>query len=252
MKKTPGDINILYIYILNNDHMMHDSWNVRHNRQFLSFRTIFCPFTTLTTQKIKILKNWKKHLNILSFYTCSMNDNHIIYYSSWNMECDQNRFLSFWKILCPFTSLTTNNLDDQNFEMKKTSGVIIFLHKYTINNNHMMYDSWDTECKRQFFVIFWVIFCPFTPLKNQKIKIWKKWKRLRDIIILLKCTRKHDHMLHCSWDMARDRCSLYLSFWDIFCPFTPLMTQKIKFFKKWKKHLEMLSFYTCVPKIMIT
>ena len=70
MKKTPGDINILYIYILNKYHMMHDSWNVRHNRQFLSFRTIFCPFTTLTTQKIKILKNWKKDLEILSFYKC--------------------------------------------------------------------------------------------------------------------------------------------------------------------------------------
>ena len=33
--------------------------------------------------------------------------------------------------------------------------------------------------------------------------------------------------------------------------FTPLTTTKIKISQKWKKHLEMLSFYTCVPKIII-
>ena len=44
---------------------------------------------------------------------------------------------------------------------------------------------------------------------------------------------------------------IFLSFWTIFCPFTPLTTQKIKILKKWKKHLEILSFYTCVTKIRI-
>ena len=43
----------------------------------------------------------------------------------------------------------------------------------------------------------------------------------------------------------------FLSFWAIFCPFTPLTTQKIKILKKWKRHLEILSFYTSVQKIMI-
>ena len=44
------------------------SWNwfyflmkFKHDGQnFLSFWTVFCPFTPLTTWKIKILKNWKK------------------------------------------------------------------------------------------------------------------------------------------------------------------------------------------------
>ena len=30
----------------------------------------------------------------------------------------------------------------------------------------------------------------------------------RDIIILRKCSKNHDHMLYCSWDMARDRSSI--------------------------------------------
>ena len=58
-------------------------------------------------------------------------------------------------------------------------------------------------------------------------------------------------MLYYSWDMARDTCNCYFSFWTIFCPFTPLTVQKMKISKKWKKDLEILSFYTSVPKIMI-
>ena len=72
-----------------------------------------------------------------------------------------------------------------------------------------------------------------------------------NISILHKRTKNHDHMLYCSWDMAHDGCNCYFSFWAIFCPFTPLTAQKMKISKKWKKHLEISSFYTCVPKIMI-
>ena len=41
----------------------------RHN--FLSFKAIFCSFTTLLTPKIKIWKKCTKHLEILSFYKCA-------------------------------------------------------------------------------------------------------------------------------------------------------------------------------------
>ena len=58
MKKTPTDIIILLKCTINDNHMMYGSWVMEWNRQnFLSFWTIFCPFTPLTTQKIKILKN---------------------------------------------------------------------------------------------------------------------------------------------------------------------------------------------------
>ena len=71
-----------------------------------------------------------------------------------------------------------NNPKNQNFEkMKKLPGDIIILHRHTINDNHIMYDSWDVECERQNFLSFWIIFCSFTPL-TQKIKILKKWKAL--------------------------------------------------------------------------
>ena len=68
------------------------------------------------------------------------------------------------------------------------------------------YDVWFLRYEVwQSFLSFWAIFCPFTPLTTQKIKIKKKKKMIRtpeDIIILQKCTKNHHHMLHCSWDMA--------------------------------------------------
>ena len=61
-----------------------------------------------------------------------------------------------------------------------------------------------------------------------------------DIIILHMCTKSHNHMKYSSWDTELGR--IFLSFWAIFCPFTPLTIQKTKILKKWEKHLEMSSF----------
>ena len=72
MKKMPRDIIILHMFTINDNYMMYCSWDIEHDGQnFLSFWTISCPFTLLTTQKIKILKKWKKHLEISSFYICA-------------------------------------------------------------------------------------------------------------------------------------------------------------------------------------
>ena len=122
---------------------------------------------------------------------------------------------------------------------------IIILHKFTINDNQMMYGSWDIGRDRQ---IFFVILDHFLPFYNPKYQYFVKIKQMPgDIIILHKCTKNNDHMLCCSWNTAHDGCKCYFSFWAIFCPFT---APKWKF-QKQKKHLEMSSFYTCVPKIMI-
>ena len=116
-----------------------------------------------------------------------------------------------------------------------------------------MYSSWDIFCDSYNYFSFWAICCPFTPITAQKIKIKKKneKKTPEDIIILHMCTKNYDQMMYSSWDMVRDRCNCYFSFWAIFCPFTPLTAQKINILQKWKKCLKISSFYICVPKIMI-
>ena len=115
----------------------------------------------------------------------------------------------------------------------------------------MMYGSWDMKCDRQDFLSFWTFFCPFTQLTTQKIKILKNWKKITgNIITLHKCNKNHDHMLHCPLDMAHNGFN-YFSFWAIFYPFTSLTAQKTKIYKKWKKLLEISSFYNSASKIMI-
>ena len=90
------------------------------------------------------------------------------------------------------------------------------------------------------------------PPNSPKKKISKKLKTTPgDVIVLHKWTKNHDYMLYCSWDMAYDLCNCCFQFWAIFCPFTPLTAQKMNISKKFKKNLEMSSFYTRVPKIMI-
>ena len=70
-----------------------------------------------------------------------------------------------------------NNPENQNFEkMEKIPGDII-LQKCTINDNHMIYGSWDMKCTRQnFFVILghFLSFYPPTSLKNENFKKMKK------------------------------------------------------------------------------
>ena len=80
----------------------------------------------------------------------------------------------------------------------------------------------------------------------------KEKKNPGDIIILLKCTKNHDHMLYCSWDMVHE-IGLFVAL--LAPPPPPHLpnSPKNQNFKKWKekKSLEILSFYTYVPKIMI-
>ena len=67
--KKPGDIILLYMCSINENHM-YGSRDMECNRQnYVSFWTIFYHFTPLTTQKIEALKIWKKRLDISWFCT---------------------------------------------------------------------------------------------------------------------------------------------------------------------------------------
>ena len=51
----------------------------------------------------------------------------------------------------------------------------------------------------QNFFSFWTIFLPVYPPNTPKNKNFEKNEKTPgDIIILHKCTKNHDHMLHCS------------------------------------------------------
>ena len=111
----------------------------------------------------------------------------------------------------------------------------------TIDEDHMMYGSWDIRHNRQ-NILFWVIFCPLTLLANQKIKIWKKNEK--------RAWRYHHFtQLYQKYPEIGRIADVIVIFH--FFAFYSLTAQKIKIWKKRKTHQEVSWFYKSVPKIMI-
>ena len=69
MKTFAGDIIILHMCTKTHNHMWCSSWDTKWDIIFCHFGPFFAFLTpsTLTTQKTKILKKWKKHLEMSSF-----------------------------------------------------------------------------------------------------------------------------------------------------------------------------------------
>ena len=118
----------------------------------------------------------------------------------------------------------------------------------TKNHNHMRYSSWDKEWDR--------IICHFGPFfallhslpNNPENQNFQKMKKASgDVIILNLCNKKHDHMMYAYSDMECLLGHNFLLFQAIYCFFAPLMTPKIKIWKKCKKapgHIILLQMCT--------
>ena len=177
------------------------------------------------------------HLNFKNPFQELINDSHKMY-GSWNMMCNRHNFLSFLDcFLLFYSSPLTNQKIKILKKMKKLPGDIIILQRCTINDNPMMYGSWDTKHDRQNFFSFWIIFLPFYPPNNLKNQNFEKMKKMPGhIITLQRGTKNHDHMLQCFLDMEHNRCNCYFSFWAIFLPFYLPNAPKKSKFKKMKKN----------------
>ena len=172
--------------------MIYGSWNMERDWQnFLSFWTIFLRFYPTNNPK-KIF--WAKEKNsgdIIILHMCTIKDNQMIY-SSWGMEFDGHIFLWFSTLFFPIYPPEKSKFWKNE---KKTPRDIIILHMCTTHDKHKMYSSWDMECDGHNILSFWVIFCPLT---TQKHKNFEKMKKMpKDINILHKCNKSHDHMIIC-------------------------------------------------------
>ena len=153
-------------------------------------------------------------------------------YGSWDIEHNRQNVLSFWAIFCSFIPLKTwvpkmKIIWCMISEIWSTTDRIFIILDYLLPIiKYMAREIWSATDR--IFLSSWAIFCPFTPLTAQKMKILKNDKTPGDIIIKHKWNKNHDHMLYCSWYMARDRCNCYFSFRAVFCPFVPITAQKIE------------------------
>ena len=132
-------------------------------------------------------------------------------YAYSDMECLHIFFLSFQAIFCFFATLLTPKIKIWK-KCKKTLGHIILLKMRTINQDHMMYGSWDMKFNRQNFFVILGNFLPLYPPNTLKNKNIKNEKSPGNIIILHKCIKNHDHLLYSSRDMAHEECNCYFHF----------------------------------------
>ena len=106
------------------------------------------------------------------------------------------------------------------------------------------------------FGSFWVIFCHLTPLTTQKIKILNQWKKKK------KKKKKHLQIsfypsvpqVTVIWCMIPEIWSLtdrIFCHFGLFFAFLPPNNPENQNFEKKKKSMELSSFHTFVPKIVI-
>ena len=89
--------------------------------------------------------------------------------------------------------------------------------------NHIHVKKVGHTSELTFGIYWWTV-------KNPKIRILKKWKKMLEISSFYKCVPKTSHMRY------------------NFLLFYPPNNSKIKILKKWSKHLQISSFHTCAPK----
>ena len=145
MKKIPRDIILLYIYVYHK-WRSYNIWFLKYKVQQTGIFLIlghFCPFSTLTTQKIK---NWKKHLQVLSF--CTFAPQWCMVPEMWSAT---DIIFSHSELFFAFTPCGSRK--SKFWKNEKTTQDII-LQMCTINDSHMMYDSSGMECNKQNFMSF--------------------------------------------------------------------------------------------------
>ena len=176
---------------------------------------------------------------------CTKNHNHLRY-GTWDMEWDRKNFFSFWAILCPFTPLLTPKIKIWKKCKRNLEILSYYTHVYRIwwlcDVWFLWYKTWWTK----FFVILGH-FLPSDPPNNPKNQnIEKKNEKSLEILSFYRCVP----YMKIIWCMVPETWSATNRiFWHFgpFFPFYPLITHKIKILKKWKKCLEISSFYTSVP-----
>ena len=96
-------------------------------------------------------------------------------HGSWDIKCTRQFFYHLGPLfaLLPLTAWKMKI----SKKKRKTPGDIIIWHKSTKNHDHRLYCSWHVVRDRcNCYFSFWAIFCPFTPITAQKMKIFKNEK----------------------------------------------------------------------------
>ena len=161
-----------------------------------------CPLTLLTTQKIKILKKFKKtHGDIIILHMSTINQNHMMH-DSCDMEHNRQNCFKFWTIFLPFyTFLLFKTQIIKILKKRKILMEILLFYKSVPKTMIIGYTFPEIWHVTKMIVIFHFgqFFALLPPQQPKKWKLQINEKLPGDIIISHKCTKNHDHILYCSW-----------------------------------------------------
>ena len=183
LKDSLWDIIITHMCTINDNHMTDLSWDTERDRQnFLSFWTILCIFIPPNNPKNQHFEKMEKNPpgDIIILHMCTINDDNYMMHDSWNMKRDNRIFCHFGPFFALLPPLTTQKIKILE-NWKKLLEISSFTQVYQKSWSYMLYCSLDITCNKFNYFPFWAIFCPFTSLTTQKIKILKKWKKRMEI-----------------------------------------------------------------------
>ena len=168
---------------------------------------------------------------------------------SWDIWRDRV-FCHFGLFFCSLTLLTTQKIKILK-KGKENPGDIIILHfvyhKWrSYNVWFLRYEAWHTIwcmvpqiwCMTEYFCHFAKFFALLPHWQPKKSKFWISsfaCHQILDIIISHKCIKNHDHMLHCSWDMAHGRCNFCFSSFALLPHPLPPYSPNNQFLQNWNR-----------------
>ena len=131
--------------------MMYGSWDIKNKGQSFLWFCHFLPFDPPNNPKNQNFEEIKQIAgDIIILHLCTTND------STWDIKHD--RIFCHFGLFFALLPLQQHKKSKFWKNEKKSWKYCHFTHEYhkwsTINENHMMYDSWDIECDRQKFFSF--------------------------------------------------------------------------------------------------
>ena len=165
--------------------MVPEIWSST-DRIILSSWPIFCLFTPLTAQKNENIKNEKRpwrFYHVTQVYHKIMTTR----YTVPEMRRETDVIFIFHCGLLLFALLSPNNLKKENCKKfwKRTATATKTTWRYH-HFTKLYQKSWSYAILFLRYMVhdgcnccfsFWAIFCPFTALTAQKVKVSKKWKK---------------------------------------------------------------------------
>ena len=131
-EKMAGNIIISHKCTINDNYMMYDYWDKKHNSIFWWFWAIFCPYYLPNSPKNQNEKTtWRYHHFTIVIWSYAIL---IICYTVPEIWCMTDVIVMFHFGL--FFALLPSNSPKNKKMKKKTPGDIIILHECTKNHDH--------------------------------------------------------------------------------------------------------------------